>query len=168
MENWAAVAARGLLGKRGLPELDLRALTAMCGEFTGGKDVLHAALSPAARRASRVLTGRFFVSPPGEHHSHDAWRRVARTDPRFRRLAFWPLLCCMHYSWRPRLPHECIEHSQTTAAITTIDISTAGAIAGSDATAATLCTAMHWTDGCQAARPRTRGTRLHFIRAATS
>ena len=72
MENWGAVAARGLLGKRGLPELDLRALTAMCGEFTGGKDVLHAALiesEPAlvlTARVSRSRTGNIIQTTRGD------------------------------------------------------------------------------------------------------
>ena len=127
MENWGAVAARGLLGKRGLPELDLRALTAMCGEFTGGKDVLHAALIESEPRLSgsdspRSL-GPVLLSP--------LIRRVAtgRSD----RSSILPdsllalcLAACIT-SGGPRKAHECIEQSQTTASITTSDTLTAAA-----------------------------------------
>ena len=105
MENWGAVAARGLLGKRGLPELDLRALTAMCGEFTGGKDVLHAALIESEPRLSgsdspRSL-GPVLLSP--------LIRRVAtgRSDrSSILPTASWPSWQCIAcYSWRPRKAH---------------------------------------------------------------
>ena len=115
MENWAAVAARGLLGKRGLPELDLRALTAMCGEFTGGKDVLHAALIESEPRLSGSDSPRSLGTAP----LSPLIRRVAtgRSDRSSISLtAFWPSWQCIAcYSWRPRLPHRWTEQPQTTA-----------------------------------------------------
>ena len=53
-----------------------------------------------------------------EHYSYDAWRRVARTDPQFCQIAFWPfaLLHALQVEARASrtiaftIANDCIDH----------------------------------------------------------